>query len=89
MKNSVKIDRLCVSELENFFSKHGWLFREQYLHDYGIDAQVEIVINGVPTGKLIAIQIKSGKSYFSENTDTDIIYRTDNGLGSALDMGHI
>lgn len=77
MSKQEKTDRLGVSKLEYFFSLHGWLFREQYLHDYGIDAQVEIVLNGEQTGDLIAIQIKSGKSYFSESTDTAFIYRTD------------
>lgn len=77
MSEPEKTDRLGVSKLEHFFSLHGWLFREQYLHDNGIDAQVEIVINGEPTGDLIAIQVKSGKSYFSESTDTAFIYRTD------------
>ena len=78
MNSHTKTDRLGVSKLEYYFSLHGWLFREQALHDYGIDAQVEIVIDGKPTGDLIAIQIKSGKSYFSESTDTMFIYRTDN-----------
>lgn len=78
MNEQTKTDRLGVSKLEYYFSSHGWLFREQLLHDYGIDAQVEIVTDGNPTGDLIAIQIKSGLSYFSEETDTEFIYRTDN-----------
>jgi hypothetical protein len=77
MNEKIKTDRLGVSKLDHYFSLHGWLFREQFLHDYGIDAQVEIVDDGMPTGNLIAIQIKSGSSYFTEETDTDIIYRTD------------
>lgn len=77
MSKPAKTDRLGVSKLEYFFSLHGWLFREQALHDYGIDAQVEIVIDEKPTGDLIAIQVKSGKSYFSESIDTAFIYRTD------------
>jgi len=67
----------CVEKLDFYFSMHGWLFREQPLHDYGIDAQVEIVSEGKPTGDLIAMQVKSGLSYFSEETDTEIIYRAD------------
>jgi hypothetical protein len=77
MNEQAKTDRLGISKLEIYFSSHGWLFREQFLHDYGIDAQVEIVSEGKPTGDLIAIQIKSGSSYFTEETDTDIVYRTD------------
>ncbi|MDD2468029.1 MAG: DUF4365 domain-containing protein [Desulfobulbus sp.] len=78
MNNKKKTDRLGVAKLDLFFSNFGWLFREQPIHDYGIDAQVEIVVNNQPTGDLIAIQVKSGKSYFTETTDTDIIYRADN-----------
>jgi hypothetical protein len=78
MNEQVKTDRLGVSKLDHFFSSNGWLFREQFLHDYGIDAQVEIVKDGKPTGDLIAIQIKSGLSYFSESTDTSFVYHTDN-----------
>src|SRR3972149_1019365 len=78
MNTPPKPDRQGVSKLEFFFSSVGWLFREQYLHDYGIDAQVEIVKDNKPTGDLIAIQVKSGASYFYERTKTEIIYRADN-----------
>lgn len=78
MNTPPKRDRQGVSKLEFFFSSVGWLFREQFLHDYGIDAQVEIVKDNKPTGDLIAIQVKSGASYFSECTESEIIYRTDN-----------
>jgi len=46
--------------------KLGCLFREQPTEDYGIDAQVEIVEGGVVTGKLVALQIKGGPSWFRE-----------------------
>jgi hypothetical protein len=40
--------RLGVAALDTYFSGHGWLFREQLTHDYGIDAHVEIVgVKGV------------------------------------------
>lgn len=77
MNEKSQTGRLGVSKLDHYFSSRGWLFREQFLHGYGIDAQVEIVEDEKPTGNLIAIQIKSGSSYFNEETDTDIIYRTD------------
>ena len=71
------IDRIGVSKLETLFAQSGWFFREQFVKDYGIDAQVEVVENGKPTGHLIAIQIKSGESYFSESDEDVIIYRPD------------
>lgn len=59
------------------FAESGWFFREQFVKDYGIDAQVEIVEDNQPTGQLIAIQIKSGESYFSESDEDTITYRPD------------
>ncbi len=70
-------DRLGIAATEYFFSENGWLFREQPTNDYGIDAHVEIVAEQHPTGKLIALQIKSGKSYFEEETEHAYIFRTD------------
>ena len=43
-----------------------WLFREQPTEDYGIDAHAEVVDEGDVTGKLLAIQIKGGLSWFKE-----------------------
>ncbi|UYB40269.1 DUF4365 domain-containing protein [Streptomyces sp. Je 1-4] len=44
----------------------GWLFREQPTEDYGIDAHVEVVDAELVRGRLLALQIKSGSSWFSE-----------------------
>lgn len=70
-------ERLGVSALEYFFSENGWLFREQTTHDFGIDAHVEIVVDQRPTGKLIALQIKAGASFFAEEVDDTYVFRTD------------
>lgn len=70
-------DRVGVSKLETLFAQSGWFFREQFVKDYGIDAQVEIVENEKPTGQLIALQIKSGESYFNESDKKTITYRPD------------
>jgi hypothetical protein len=53
----------------------GWLFREQPLDDYGIDALVEVVDDGFVTGKLFALQIKSGLSFFREPSSNGWRYR--------------
>ena len=60
-----------------FLQKYGWLEREQFVSDFGIDTQVEIVKNGIPTGLLYCLQVKAGKSYIKE-TDDNIIYYTQN-----------
>ena len=70
-------ERLGVAALDMFFSRAGWLFREQTTLDYGIDAHIEIVEEQTPTGKIIALQIKSGLSFFKEETLDSYVYRTD------------
>ncbi|MCX2729443.1 DUF4365 domain-containing protein [Saccharopolyspora sp. NFXS83] len=42
-----------------------WVFREQPKEDYGIDAQIEVVDGEEVLGRLVALQIKTGRSYFS------------------------
>lgn len=70
-------EQLGVSALEYFFAAQGWLFREQTTQDYGIDAHIEIVEKERPTGKLIALQIKAGTSFFEEETADAYVFRTD------------
>ena len=67
--------RIGVTGTQLLFERLGWIFREQTIEDYGIDAQVEIVENSIATGKLIAVQIKSGESYFKEQTSDGIVFR--------------
>ena len=50
-----------------------WFFRPQDVSDVGIDALVEILDNDEPTGKLIALQIKTGQSYFRESGDDYVL----------------
>ena len=45
----------------------GYIFREQPISDYGIDAQIELIDEETVTGKLVALQIKSGASWFVEH----------------------
>ncbi|MDN3264290.1 DUF4365 domain-containing protein [Streptomyces sp. CSDS2] len=44
----------------------GWLFREQLTEDYGIDAHAEVVDDEDVRGRLLALQIKGGPSWFKE-----------------------
>lgn len=59
-------ERLGVNAVERIItSEIKWIWREQTVIDFGIDGQIEIVADdGKPTGQLIAVQVKSGKSYF-------------------------
>ncbi len=54
---------------------NNWLFREQPINDVGIDAHMELT---EPTGEskqLLALQIKSGPSWFKEQKDKCVIFR--------------
>jgi hypothetical protein len=60
-----------------FLEKFGWIEREQYVADQGVDTQVEIVENGSPTGLLYCIQVKTGKSYINKTKDSITYYPTE------------
>ncbi len=55
----------------------GWIFRRNHQeHDFGIDAQTEVVTaEGFVTGQLAALQIKCGRSFFQEKNRWGYIYR--------------
>lgn len=61
--------RMGVNAVEAIFLDMNWIFRDQPVSDYGVDAHVEIVEEGGPTGQLIALQIKSGPSWFRRRGD--------------------
>lgn len=56
-----------------FLSELDWIFREQPISDMGIDAHVEVTEDGNPTGRLLGIQIKTGKGNFHP-TPQGLIY---------------
>ncbi|MGF6489133.1 DUF4365 domain-containing protein [Pseudomonas frederiksbergensis] len=79
LENSKQYDsteRTGVSLVQYIVSKElGWIFREQFVSDMGVDAHLELVIRGIPTGLLVGAQIKSWrKSNFKETPDS-FIYR--------------
>jgi hypothetical protein len=43
-----------------------WIFRGLRESDFGIDGQVEPVLGGHPSGRVMAVQIKAGPSWFAE-----------------------
>lgn len=76
-KQYTPTERLGVNAVERMFLHIGWIFREQHTTDVGIDAQVEICEDGVATGKVLAIQIKSGASYFRQENASGYVYHGD------------
>lgn len=64
------VEAIVLNELK-------WIFREQPIADMGIDAHVELVEDGNPSGKLIGLQIKTGKGNFHETKDAYVYYGED------------
>jgi hypothetical protein len=54
-----------------------WIFRPQPLRDIGIDAHIEVVENGESKAEMLALQIKSGKSWFKKTSEQGIVFRGD------------
>jgi hypothetical protein len=68
-------DREGVNAVEGIFLRElKWIFREQPISDWGIDAQVEVTNRDGPTGRLLALQIKSGKSFFRKRGHNFVFY---------------
>ena len=73
------LERVGVAAAALAFSSLGWAFRSQEVKDYGIDAHVEPFHGSHrPIGRLLALQIKAGDSYFREGTDEGWWYRGTN-----------
>lgn len=74
-------ERIGVNATEALVVKElGWIFREQPIADMGIDAHIESVEEGNPTGGLIGVQIKTGSSHFTDNSDGLIYYGSNTHL---------
>lgn len=73
-------ERIGVQAVGKIFTeKLGWIFREMSSVDVGVDAIVEVAVGNIPTGKLLAVQIKSGSSYFREKSRSGFLYRGSEG----------
>jgi len=53
----------------------GMIFRPQDTSDFGVDAQVEMKRDGLGTGRLIGLQIKTGQHWFKEPYDQGWVFR--------------
>lgn len=77
--NNQNEERIGVYSVAKIFESLSWHFRDQPVNDFGIDAFVELTDRWdpkrSPTGQLIALQIKSGASYFKEATPEHFVYR--------------
>ncbi len=66
---------LGIAYVHKVVATMGYLWREKPKHDVGIDGEIEVKEAGEPTGKLIGVQIKTGDSYFREETADVIRFR--------------
>ncbi len=63
-------ERLGIASIQYYAAKKSQIWRETNTTDVGIDGQLEFVSSdGFSTGQLIAVQAKSGSSYFSHETN--------------------
>ena len=80
--------RAGVHEVGLVISRMKWIFRDQPVSDTGIDGHIEPCDkNGYATGRLVGCQVKSGPSYFEEESSSGFVYRGD-AEHLAYWMGH-
>jgi hypothetical protein len=61
-------ERAGVDAVASFATSRGMIWRENIIKDVGIDGQIEYVTpQGLATGRLVALQVKSGPSYFEHD----------------------
>lgn len=68
-------ERIGVSYCSLIAAKTKWMFREQPIDDIGIDAHMERTDRDGKVQKLLALQIKSGESYFKDNKGDYVVFR--------------
>lgn len=71
VKHSDDLGALGVNLVNSQITDMGHIFRENTTRDFGVDGQIEIVIESSgernASGRLIAVQIKCGDSFFSRD----------------------
>lgn len=68
-------ERTGVIEVARVVNSARCIFRETPLRDIGIDGQIEYVApSGAATARLVAVQVKTGPSYFAKEKDGAILY---------------
>lgn len=68
-------ERIGVSYCSLIAAKTEWMFREQPIDDIGIDAHMERTDTDGKVQQLLALQIKSGESYFKKNKGDYVVFR--------------
>ena len=68
-------ERIGVSHVAEIAARNDWIFREQPIDDLGIDAHMEYTEPSGKSKQLLALQIKSGTSWFQEKRGKYYIFR--------------
>ena len=68
-------ERIGVNHCGEIAERNNWMFREQPVNDVGIDAHMEFIESSGKPKQLLALQIKSGTSWFKEKKEECIIFR--------------
>ena len=68
-------EAIGVYHIAKIASEKKWMFRHQPVDDVGIDAHIELIEDTGESKQLIALQIKSGASWFKEKKGNSIIFR--------------
>lgn len=80
-------ERIGVNAVEGIvLHELQWIFREQPIEDKGIDGHIERAEAGDPSGKLVALQIKTGRSHFRKTAKGYTYYGDNTHL--AYWLGH-
>ena len=69
------IERIGVNHVGEIAERNNWMFREQPVNDIGIDAHIEFVDSSGKPKQLLALQIKTGESWFKEQKDNCVVFR--------------
>src|SRR5690349_1032051 len=80
-ENADHTNRRGIHIASDAFEAIGFAVRQQETSDFGIDAHLEPRAGARGTGQLLALQVKSGNSYFREAAD-------DEGWWSRPDQQH-
>ena len=69
------IERIGINHVGEIAERNNWMFREQPVNDIGIDAHIEFVDSSGKPKQLLALQIKTGESWFKERKDNCVVFR--------------
>jgi len=78
MASTDQTGRIGIHAVSAILTEMGWAVREQATSDFGVDLQAEkLGPSGDGTGRLIAVQVKSGKSWFKKRGPNYVYYGSD------------